>query len=262
MGLVGLGTAFYVAPKLANRPLHSHYLALLAFCTLMLFGSWTGIPNGAPVPVWMQAASATMSMLLLVPVAAAAVNYRQTVRDLSAADDPARVRIFFCSGMAAFVAAALARAITAPAEVSRFTDLTWFGPALSWLQAYGFFALMMFGAAYYIAPRVIGIEFPWPKLVRLHFFLAVAGIVFVVVPLAVGGILEGRKLQANVPFLDVFKGNLMFLRLSTVGELFLAIGHLLLLSNLTGLFVRFYQSCFAEAMAEVTAPIQPAGVKA
>ena len=64
LALVGLGTAFYFLPKLAGRPLQSHYLALFAFWTLILFGTWCGIPQGAPLPAWMPAASAVASSLL------------------------------------------------------------------------------------------------------------------------------------------------------------------------------------------------------
>jgi cytochrome c oxidase cbb3-type subunit I len=57
-GLVGLAAVFYFVPKLTARDLHSRYLALLAFWTLILFGSWGGIPATAPVPAWMPVASA------------------------------------------------------------------------------------------------------------------------------------------------------------------------------------------------------------
>ncbi len=46
LALVGVGTAFYFLPNLAGRPLHSRFLALFAFCTLLLFGTWCGIVAG------------------------------------------------------------------------------------------------------------------------------------------------------------------------------------------------------------------------
>ena len=79
LGLVGLGTAFYFLPKFAGRPLQSHYLALFAFWTLILFGTWCGIPPGAPVPAWMPTLSAVAAALLLVPLLAVAIVGWQTV---------------------------------------------------------------------------------------------------------------------------------------------------------------------------------------
>ena len=55
--LVGLAAAFYFIPKLAQRDLHSRYLALLVFWMVILVGGWTGIGNGAPLPAWMPAMS-------------------------------------------------------------------------------------------------------------------------------------------------------------------------------------------------------------
>src|SRR5262249_40180555 len=70
LGLVGLGTVFYLAPKLLNRELHSHYLALFAYWLLIMFGGWSGIPNTAPVPAWMPTASTIATVLTLIPIIA------------------------------------------------------------------------------------------------------------------------------------------------------------------------------------------------
>src|SRR6266404_6975979 len=50
LALVGLSAIFYFIPKLLKGELHSHYLALFTFWMLILFASWGGIPNSAPVP--------------------------------------------------------------------------------------------------------------------------------------------------------------------------------------------------------------------
>ena len=44
--LVGLGTAFYFIPKISGQPLKSRFYALFAFWTLIVFGTWIGIPGG------------------------------------------------------------------------------------------------------------------------------------------------------------------------------------------------------------------------
>src|SRR5580765_2282295 len=66
LGLVGLGSIFYFVPKLTNRELSSQYLAALVFWMLMLFGSFGGIPNSAPVPAWLPSLSTAATVLLLV----------------------------------------------------------------------------------------------------------------------------------------------------------------------------------------------------
>ena len=80
LALVGIGTAFYFLPKYGGRPLQSYYLALYAFWTLILFGTWCGIPQGSPVPAWLPTISAFAAVMLLVPVLAIAVIMWQTLR--------------------------------------------------------------------------------------------------------------------------------------------------------------------------------------
>ncbi len=79
LALVGVGVAFYFLPKIAGRPLHSRFYALFAFWTLILFGTWIGIPQGAPVPAWLPTTSAFATLLLVIPLIAIAIIVFKTV---------------------------------------------------------------------------------------------------------------------------------------------------------------------------------------
>jgi cbb3-type cytochrome oxidase subunit 1 len=159
-------------------------------------------------------------------------------------------------GILAFVAASFLNAISSLVQVSQITDLTWFTPARTQLYTYGFFAMVMFAAAYYIVPQLIGMEFPYPKLINTHLWLAIIGIVLIVLPLALGGIVEGSMLQSPAnAFLKVSKTSLMFLRLSTLGDLLLLAGHVAFIVNVVGLVRRFYVARAAAAIAAATAEI-------
>jgi cytochrome c oxidase cbb3-type subunit 1 len=50
LALVGVGAAFYFLPKFSGRPLQTYYFALFAFWTLVLFGTWCGIPRARRCP--------------------------------------------------------------------------------------------------------------------------------------------------------------------------------------------------------------------
>jgi cytochrome c oxidase cbb3-type subunit 1 len=80
LSLAGLGASFYFLPKLSGRPLQSHYLALFAFLTLILFGTWVGIPAGATLPAWMPTLSAVATVATLVPLLTVALIAVQTLR--------------------------------------------------------------------------------------------------------------------------------------------------------------------------------------
>jgi cytochrome c oxidase cbb3-type subunit I len=263
LGLVGLAAVFYFLPKLTGRELHSRYLALLAFWMLILFGSWGGIPASAPVPAWMTAASAVATGLGIVTVIAVALNVYGTLggRCGELMSHPSLRFIGF--GVVAYIVAGLLNAATALTEVSRVTDFTWFTVAKGWLNSYGFFAMVIFGASYYSVPRLLGVEFPFPRLVNAHFWLAAVGVSFIVVPLAAGGIVQGLKLQQpGVPFIDIAHGTLPFLRWSTIGDLLIGLGHLMFLGNLTALVVKYYRSRAVAAWAVATADIGTLEVRA
>jgi cytochrome c oxidase cbb3-type subunit 1 len=262
LGLVGLAAVFYFVPKLTGRELHSRYLALLTFWMLILVASWGGIPANAPVPAWMPVSSAVATGLGVIPIIAVALNVHGTLGGQCSKLMAHPSLRFIGFGVVAFIVAGLMSAAGALSEVDHVTHFTWFTVAKGLLNSYGFFAMVIFGAVYYIVPQLLGLEFPFANLVRVHFWTASAGILLLVVPLAAGGIVQGIKLQqADIPFTDVASGTLPFLRASTTGDLLIALGHLMFLVNLAGLVIRFYRARAVSAWAAATAEIRPAEVR-
>jgi cytochrome c oxidase cbb3-type subunit 1 len=259
LGLVGLAAIFYFLPKLTGRDLHSRYLALLAFWMLILFGSWGGIPESAPVPAWMPVSSAVARGLGVILIVAVVMNIHSTLEGKCSRLMAHPSLRFIGFGVAAFIVGGLVSVASAFPAVSQITQFTWFTVAKGVLNYYGFFTMVMFGAVYYIVPHVIGIEFPSAKLVRAHFWTAAVGTLLFVVPLAAGGIVQGFRLQhANIPFNDIEHGTLPFLRASTTGDLLIALGNLMFLGNLAGLVIRFYRARAVSAWAAATMEIKPA----
>ena len=168
---------------------------------------------------------------------------------------------FIGFGLIAFILAGLANFAAVLPGLSRITQFTWFIVARDWLNAYGFLAMVIFGAVYYILPQVTGLNFPFAKLVRIHFWTAAVGIVLFALPLAIGGLAQGLKLQrADIAFTDIARGTLPFLRASTLGDLLMALGHVLFLVNVGALLFQFYRARAMSAWAEVTAEIKTAEV--
>lgn len=261
--LVGIGTAFYFLPKFSGRPLQTYFYALFAFWTLILFGSLRGVPVGAPVPAWLPTLSALNSLMLIVPVIAIAVIGWKTVR--GGAGDQCKGGSFCMVkfGFVSFVLSALMLVVTAYQPISRLTQFTWFGAAQTQLQLYGFFVITMFGAIYYILPRVVGIQFAFPKLIRLQHWFAMLGLAIFVVALVIGGVKQGLKLHdPNIAFADVTQTVLPFLRASTMGLIFLLLASLLFALNVFGLLLLWHKSVITAVIAAVVAPLKKSEVKA
>jgi len=256
LGLVGLGTAFYFVPKLLNRDLHSHYLALFTFWMIILFAGWGGVPNTAPVPAWIPTLSTIAAVILIIPIIAYGLNVYQTVVGGGSAKTLHPALRFILFGTAAFVVAGVMNAAGSLLDVNQMLGFTWYTVARNQLNIYGFFAMVMFGAVYYILPQLIGLEFPSPKIVRAHFWVAAIGILLICLPLAIGGVVQAAQvLDANVGFAQSIKTSLAFLRVSTIGDLLLLVGHVLLLYNVIGLTTRFYRARAVAAYENVTADL-------
>jgi cbb3-type cytochrome oxidase subunit 1 len=159
------------------------------------------------------------------------------------------------------VLASLLLALTACPIINRVTDFTWFGQGQNLLRIYGFFAMTMFAAIYYILPRVVGLESLSPGRVRLHFWLGVAGTMLFALPLLAGGVLQGLKLvNPAILFVDVAKSTLMPFRMSTLGEALLLVGNFLFLFNVFGVIVSHLRKVGKTVYFEATAQLEPAGV--
>jgi hypothetical protein len=76
-------------------------------------------------------------------------------------------------------------------------------------------------------------------------------------------VLQGIRLNypANTDFVALSRSTLVYLRISTVGELLLLAGHLLLVANLVRLSVRFWRVYLVAAFAAATTELKPAEVK-
>jgi len=100
----------------------------------------------------------------------------------------------------------------------------------------------MFGAMYYILPRITQREWPSNGLISLHFWGVALGIVLYVVPMSIMGFIQGTMLNdAAVRFLDVVQFTLPWLKLRTLAGLLLAVGHAAFVVNVGWLLVRMFE---------------------
>jgi cytochrome c oxidase cbb3-type subunit 1 len=256
MGFAGLACSFYFIPKLLSRPLHSRQLAAMTFWTLALFGSWGGVPDGAPVPSWIASLGVVGTVFMAIPMLALATNFYQTCRnDLNMLDSNPTLRFTYVGLLFLFIAVAQ-QMVGALPNVSAITSLTWFGVAQKELFQLGFFAMTMFGAMYYIVPRLLQLNADaWcPHLMKWHFGLALSGIVISYLSLLVTGVEQGIMLaEPGFSFVQVMHGTLMPLRMSTLGDLFFLGGALVFLGNFArvlAIWARQCCSCFGAMRKE------------
>ena len=78
-----------------------------------------------------------------------------------------------------------------PGSTLKLTQFSLSGYGFDILALYAFFSFVMFGAIYFIVPRITRREWLSRRLITLHFFFSVYGIIAVSVVALFGGLMQG-----------------------------------------------------------------------
>jgi cytochrome c oxidase cbb3-type subunit I len=226
---IALGTAYYLIPKIVGRPIYSYKLALLGFWGLSLFGGWTGLTHliGGPFPAWMVTASIVAKMLMLIPALAAAANFHLTMKgDVRGLRDNLALR-FVVTGTMIYTVYSFLGSIISARSLAQFTQFTFITVAHSQLGLFGFYSMILFGALYYIVPRLLNRPWLFPELIEAHFWLVVVGLGLIAVDLTIGGLIQGFGLEdPQIPMVAVNDLLEPFLAIQNFGALLLVVANL------------------------------------
>jgi len=231
---IGLATAYYLIPKVLGVPIRSYYLSLLGFWSLALFYNWAGTHHliAGPVPVWVTSVGTVASVMMVIPVIVTAINHHATVSGhFHAVWSSPTLRFVIFGAMSYTLTSFLgsAMALREVNVVTHFTNLT-IGHAHHGL--YAFFTMVMFGAIYYMMPRLLNREWPSARLIRIHFWCVAIGIFIMVTALHIGGWLQGLEMNnPEIPFLEVMAHTVPWLQARSISGILIALGHIAFFIN-------------------------------
>lgn len=196
---VAIASAYYIAPKVTGRPVYSYKLALLGFWSLAIIGPWAGMHRlmGAPVPAFLQFIGAGAAVLFIIPALAVVVNIIKTTSGKSKVVAHSPSLRFTIAGVIGLLVTAVVGGLLALPSTLQFTQFA-FGGTYGYeiLGLYGFFSMSMFGAIYFIVPRVTNREWISAGLIRQHFWLSLYGVVFIALFCCVlGSFMHGYSLE-------------------------------------------------------------------
>lgn len=227
-----LAAIYYLIPHFAHRPVRAYPSSVLAFWLLAFLGGWTGTKQliGGPVPAWMVSASVAASIMMLIPAAIICINTFGTLSDHSRPSSPAIS--FTIVGLACFVCVVLQGAATPIlSAVTHFSD---YSSGENVMLIFGFLSMSLFGALYYVVPRLTGVDFS-PGLASWHFWIFVWGAGTMFLCLTLGGLIQGFALyDPGVDFMSSLSLAAPFRVMNAVGALALFVATV----AFAGLFVR------------------------
>jgi len=177
---------------------------------------------------------------MIVPVLAFSVNQHLTMRGNFRTMYYSPTLRFIVLGAMMYTLSSVQGSFEALRTISTVAHFTHFTVAHAHLGLYGFFSLVMFGAMYFVMPRVMSWEWPHPKLIVLHFWLVVIGFGFYFVTLSTGGWLQGlAMLDASKPFMDSVRVTIPYLEGRSVGGAIMTLGHLVFAAHFALMALRY-----------------------
>jgi len=256
---IALGIAYYLIPKLVERPVYSYRLALFGFWSLALFGGWTGMTQllGGPLPAWMITASIVAKVLMLLPVLAVAANYHLTIKGSFEELRWNPVVRFIVIGSMAYTAYAVEGSLISFRSIGQITQFTLITVGHNQLGLFGFYSMILFGAYYYIVPRLLGRQWLSQAMVMAHFWFCVVGIGLLFFDLTIGGSIQGFALQdPQIPMAAVSDLIQPFLMVQNVAVLLLVVANLIFAAAFAFIFLISapvkYRAAAFESSAEAT----------
>lgn len=242
-GASALAAIYYFLPKVLERTLTGYYLAPVAFWTFFLFAGWTGPAAlvGSPVPLWLQSTGVVAAAMMLIPVIIVAINILGTLSSQGGwarAWNDTTLR-FVCFGAVAFTLAGVLGGVFAFRSMSAVARFTSFATGLEQLLVYGCASMVVFGASYFILPRLTGTLWPSAKLVHAHFWATALGFIAALVAWLVGGWQNGQLLaNPAVAYVDVLRAESSWFFVLTISAVLLLVGHVAFALNAFGMILK------------------------
>ena len=192
---MGLATAYYALPKLANRPIYSHRLSMVGFWTIAFFYAWIGAHHiiHGPVTQWLQTTSIVFSMWLFIPVFSVVANLFLTLRgEWSKYSQSAAIR-FIIVGVLYYLLTCIQGPVQSLRNVNAITSKTDWIIGHAHIALYGTFTFFAFAGIYQALPQLTKKPLWSARLTNWHFSLNLLGSIPFILPLWVGGFLQGLQ---------------------------------------------------------------------
>ncbi len=104
---------------------------------------------------------------------------------------------FTMAGIAGLITMAVASVfLNLPDSSLKLTQFSMSNYGFDILAIYGFFSFVMFGAIYFIVPRITNREWLSRRLIKTHYYLSIYGVVTVALVAIFGGLMQGIGQEA------------------------------------------------------------------
>ncbi|MEQ8315960.1 MAG: cytochrome-c oxidase, cbb3-type subunit I [Phycisphaerales bacterium] len=194
-----LGLMYYFMPKAANRPVFSYKLSIVHFWSLVFIYIWAG-PHHlhyTSLPEWASSLGMLFSVMLWMPSWGGGINGLLTLRGAwhKVTTDP--VLKFFVVGITFYMMATFEGPMLSVKTVNSLSHYTDWTIAHVHSGTLGWNGFMIFGMAYWLAPRIFQTKGLFSvKLANAHFWISTIGIALYILSMYAAGVTQGLMWRA------------------------------------------------------------------
>ncbi|MDX9912194.1 MAG: cytochrome-c oxidase, cbb3-type subunit I [Phycisphaerales bacterium] len=194
-----LGLMYYFLPKAADRPVFSYKLSIVHFWSLVFIYIWAG-PHHlhyTALPEWASSLGMLFSVMLWMPSWGGMINGLLTLRGAwhKVASDP--VLKFFVVGITFYGMSTFEGPLLSVKTVNMLSHYTDWTIAHVHSGTLGWNGFMIFGMAYWLAPRLFQTKGLFSvKLATTHFWISTIGILLYVISMYTAGVTQGLMWRA------------------------------------------------------------------
>lgn len=192
---MGLAAAYYFLPKMAKTPIYSHKLSMVGFWTIAFTYGWIGAHHiiHGPVSQWLQTTSIVFSIWLFIPVWTVVTNIFGTLKgNWNKYIESVPIK-FIIMGNVFYLMTCIQGPLMALRNINEITSKTDWVIGHSHVSLFATFTFFAVGGIYYVIP-IITKKPIWSKsLMDWHFTLSMIGSFFFIIPLWIGGFIQGLQ---------------------------------------------------------------------
>lgn len=192
-----LGLLYYFLPKVTGRPIYSYRLSILHFWSLIFIYIWAGPHHllNSSTPEWAQTLGVMFSVMLIVPSWGGALNGYMTIfgkggtNPISVRQEP--ILWFWIASITCYTITTFEGCMLSLRDINALSHNTDWTIGHVHNGALGWVGLMIFAILYWMVPRMWKTPLYSTRLMKVHFWLAISGVIGYVVALWIAGIIQG-----------------------------------------------------------------------
>lgn len=228
-----LGLFYYFIPMEAGRNVLSEKLGKVAFWSQIVFYTVIGTHHFvfSSIPWWLQVVAILGSVGMVIPVIAGTINFLSCYRGQWRTIGRAAPLAFLLTAVVFYVTGSLQGTL----EAFEYTNLMWhftdFSVAHSHLTMYGIITFALWGGIYSVMTSEQTSPRPRRRMIRIHFWLALVGLLVYTVPLMIGGSMRGQSWMQGAPFIESVTLMIPFWTWRAIGGSLMWLSHLVVAYN-------------------------------